>query len=486
MDTYDFRTSTRESDRCGDRGFLRCCRGEANLCTSTDRSCYCDEACMQYNDCCKDYKRTCQFDFVTFPGSVNESHFQDAVIPIAHTGPQQFAFSLVDKAAMPLPFDMAQRACELQGGFLADVNTQELNKFIVQQLQKIKKEKGVKRYDFWIGLNDIETEGIFKWSSDLHLANTKSSFENWGNRQPSTKSASRAQKEDCVVMSSRKKFQWNDFKCRAKKNYICQRPLENLEPGTARILGGSSFHTFDGNVGNIIGEGQTTLVTTCADEIDGPQFFVTADTELEFDTQRTILTGLNLILLHNSGENVGTLRKVISLQTVGTVTVSDESSMSTIDIPYPRPGFEPADDSDGIRIKKSGQNIHLKTNWGLEIQISSFFAEVKLPSVYFSKVCGIFGNFDGNANNDKVKLESNTRFINDRELSSYWKSRDDFVQPSSDVVTEADMKGCPVAKREQVMKHCGLLLSGRITNPFHKYQVSEKCILIDQKISIFL
>ena len=55
--------------------------------------------------------------------------------------------------------------------------------------------------DCWIGLNDIDTEGMFVWADG-----SSSSYRNWGPGQPDN-----SNEEDCVHL--RADTLWNDLPC---------------------------------------------------------------------------------------------------------------------------------------------------------------------------------------------------------------------------------------------------------------------------------
>ena len=57
---YDTRTlqvielRTKDQAECG-----QCCAGEDDACTGTTGACHCDEACVDFGDCCSTYCATC-------------------------------------------------------------------------------------------------------------------------------------------------------------------------------------------------------------------------------------------------------------------------------------------------------------------------------------------------------------------------------------------------------------------------------------------
>ena len=72
----------------------------------------------------------------------------------------------------------------------------------------------------WIGLNDLEVKGDWKWSYSTSL----DVYSNWGYRQPSN-----WKNQDCVVLVRGfmgKDFfdaQWNDVRCERTFFYLCEK-----------------------------------------------------------------------------------------------------------------------------------------------------------------------------------------------------------------------------------------------------------------------
>ena len=76
---------------------------------------------------------------------------------------------------------------------------------------------------YWIGLNDVENEGVFQWSDGSSL----NSYSNWFRNNPDNFFGN----EDCVVikmgsfiwgMLNFDNAQWNDDNCDVAYGFICK------------------------------------------------------------------------------------------------------------------------------------------------------------------------------------------------------------------------------------------------------------------------
>ena len=82
---------------------------------------------------------------------------------------------LLSKIFFFLKFAAAQEICVTQGGNLASITTLAEQKFISDLVKRYQRL----RFGFWIGLNDLDYEGVFKWvdGKPYQLAN-------WNTRNP--------------------------------------------------------------------------------------------------------------------------------------------------------------------------------------------------------------------------------------------------------------------------------------------------------------
>ena len=72
---------------------------------------------------------------------------------------------------------------------------------------------------YWIGLNDRRSESQFVWSDGTSY--NASVYSNWHLGQPDDYGAG----EDCVELRGSR---WNDFGCKYKFGYICEKSQGNF------------------------------------------------------------------------------------------------------------------------------------------------------------------------------------------------------------------------------------------------------------------
>ncbi len=73
--------------------------------------------------------------------------------------------------------------------------------------------------NFWIGLNDVETEGVFVWDSGL-----TSDYRVWAEGQPNN-----TDDKDCVFMAANSEYYWVNSNCFTPNAYICEGIVADLD-----------------------------------------------------------------------------------------------------------------------------------------------------------------------------------------------------------------------------------------------------------------
>ncbi|XP_067396467.1 C-type lectin domain family 4 member G-like [Emydura macquarii macquarii] len=98
----------------------------------------------------------------------------------------------------------AKQACKDQGAQLIIIENQQEQEFLT---------KNSKGKNYWIGLNDIDKEGTFKW-----IDHSSVSYRNWDQGEPNDDH----NREDCVHIL--KNGKWNDAPCGMNQDgWICEK-----------------------------------------------------------------------------------------------------------------------------------------------------------------------------------------------------------------------------------------------------------------------
>uniref|UniRef100_A0A673CCX5 C-type lectin domain-containing protein n=1 Tax=Sphaeramia orbicularis TaxID=375764 RepID=A0A673CCX5_9TELE len=104
---------------------------------------------------------------------------------------------------------VSKQDCENRGATLAVVSNEEEQRFISSLKQRL-----------WIGLNDLENEGVWKWVNGENVGRTY-----WKRGQPNNC----CRGEDCAELSGQEKdplINWNDRSCKQKEFFICEKALQ--------------------------------------------------------------------------------------------------------------------------------------------------------------------------------------------------------------------------------------------------------------------
>merc|ERR1711915_40873 len=92
---------------------------------------------------------------------------------------------------------VAQTFCQDQGGYLAEITSMSEFSLLEQYLLNYE-------ITYWIGLNDKDEEGTWKWSE----SGVEATWTNWGPGEPNDSYG-----EDCVNMNKAMAHTWNDAPC---------------------------------------------------------------------------------------------------------------------------------------------------------------------------------------------------------------------------------------------------------------------------------
>ena len=104
----------------------------------------------------------------------------------------------------------ARDFCLSQDSHLVDLDDMQENEFVLRLPEKNAGEFWLKK--FWIGLNDLQAEGVF-----VNSRGDRPSFLNWNNDEPNDAGNG----EDCTEV--RLYGNWNDISCSYLKPFVCEK-----------------------------------------------------------------------------------------------------------------------------------------------------------------------------------------------------------------------------------------------------------------------
>eukprot|EP00058_Branchiostoma_floridae_P019989 XP_002605479.1 hypothetical protein BRAFLDRAFT_92896 [Branchiostoma floridae] len=148
----------------------------------------------------------------------------------------------------------AQETCEADGGNLVSVKTSSLNNFLLDLMPE--------RENYWIGLNDKDSEGTWMWEDGSRLKSCD--FTNWAPYEPNDNYGAYGG-QDCIHLWAGSSFKWDDDECWKGKYFICQIGI-NIAEGkeafqSSSILGMVASHAVDGNTDGDYNENSCTHTT---------------------------------------------------------------------------------------------------------------------------------------------------------------------------------------------------------------------------------
>ncbi|CAH1244534.1 CLEC10A [Branchiostoma lanceolatum] len=122
-------------------------------------------------------------------------------------GYQQFQRTCYRFSTDQKPYSEARDTCHGEGGRLATVKTNWTHDFLANHV------RATTHANTWIGLSDVETEGVWVWDDGTLLAGEGM----WGTGEPNGGTM-----ENCVHIYADKDYRWNDNLCPRSYYYICE------------------------------------------------------------------------------------------------------------------------------------------------------------------------------------------------------------------------------------------------------------------------
>lgn len=120
-----------------------------------------------------------------------------------------------------LDWEKSRDSCTSMGSHLAILYSHKQHDLLEVEAKKI----GGFDYHFWIGLSDLETEGVWKWVDNRIVNDTY--WNQWEN-EPNNHHSGGLQGEDCAVLDSHSKS-WFDVPCDHIYKRICQMDAFDID-----------------------------------------------------------------------------------------------------------------------------------------------------------------------------------------------------------------------------------------------------------------
>nr|QLC27663.1 C-type lectin receptor-like protein [Carassius auratus] len=121
-----------------------------------------------------------------------------------------------------LDWQHSKESCASMGGHLSILHSHQQH----HALESVARSRGGVDYHYWIGLSDLETEGVWKWVDNTLVNRT---FWSEGDKEPNNHQSGGIHGEDCAVLDSRSKT-WFDVPCDFSYKRICE-----MDPITINI-----------------------------------------------------------------------------------------------------------------------------------------------------------------------------------------------------------------------------------------------------------
>lgn len=113
----------------------------------------------------------------------------------------------------PLTWGEARQVCTTLGAFLAEVESQSEQDFLVKHVKEKYSGDGT-----WLGGLDTEEEGTWVWSHSGRLF--ENVYSSWNVGEPNGGTV-----ENCLHLNKHVNFLWNDVSCSRRMGYVCEKTL---------------------------------------------------------------------------------------------------------------------------------------------------------------------------------------------------------------------------------------------------------------------
>ncbi|XP_008303994.1 zonadhesin, like, partial [Stegastes partitus] len=220
----------------------------------------------------------------------------------------------------------------------------------------------------------------------------------------------------------------------------------STDKGICHVAGDPHYYTFDGVMHTFMGTCTYTLVEVCNTTNVTP-FKIVAKNEERGQPEASYVRSVKVYLPHDT---------VVELQKARRVLVNGRRVRTPISV-----------DVAGAKVISSGSYNLLDTNFGLQVKFDGVHhLEITIPGEYFSKVCGMCGNYNHDLSDDDLKPDGKPA-KDVIELGNSWKSEGD-SDPGCQPDTRPDIHpDCTPEEEERFNAQCAeVILSDRF-KPCH-------------------
>ncbi|KAK3105709.1 hypothetical protein FSP39_003936 [Pinctada imbricata] len=132
--------------------------------------------------------------------------------PGCRDGWNKFKSSCYLIALQPATWAEAESFCMAADGTLVEIESQDESDFLEEQLRNRHGNKSTLYNSYWIGGNDVQVEGDFRW----YRTNSPLTYTDWNPGQPDDASTN----EDCMELQGIFSYHWNDMDCTRREHFI--------------------------------------------------------------------------------------------------------------------------------------------------------------------------------------------------------------------------------------------------------------------------
>ncbi|KAJ6650352.1 hypothetical protein lerEdw1_011909 [Lerista edwardsae] len=214
--------------------------------------------------------------------------------------------------------------------------------------------------------------------------------------------------------------------------------------GVCQAYGDPHYYTFDSETHHFMGVCTYTLAKVCANATGLPPFNIEAKNEHRGDPS---VSYVQRVLVEVYGQRVEILKGSPSRVLVNKVWTT---------LPVERLG-------GALAVRRSGRYVALETDFRLRVSYDADHAvEIRLPSSYFNRTCGLCGNFNGRRQDDSL-MPNGQQAQTSAQLGRSWQvpgaEHDDPSCEAPDASEPPTTGPCPPLYGTEAF--CGLLTGGR-------------------------